>query len=133
MGKANEEAKRIKASLAEAKEEMDDLLFASRDFTEEAKKSAKAVYENSEAANATTAAFRGLSKITEEIAGSVQASYEGNLKLEDLAKKQEKLAKSKIKFETEYRQALGKARIDQADINKLVKGQGDLTKVSNGD
>ena len=48
----------MKKNLNEAKEALDELLFASRDFTDEANKAAKAVFGIGTQARETTKSFR---------------------------------------------------------------------------
>jgi len=104
-------------------EGMDELLFASRDFTSEVSKQAKLLFDNKEQVNAATKGFRDLSKSTQDIASAIEGVVDGTKDLNDLQKIQEKRQRQISKFNTEYRQALGKAGIKQKDITKLLDRQ----------
>jgi hypothetical protein len=70
------------------REELEDILFLQRSFTDEALKSAKAVLGVSEGARETVRAFRGISNLTEEIASGFRGYINDEKTLTDLAKLQ---------------------------------------------
>ena len=99
-----------------AKETMGELLFATRDFTDEVKKSAKEVFGIGTSANSATKAFRDISTSLQNMSSNMDDIVEGNVTVKDLAKEQNKYAKTQAKFQTEYRQALGKTKLTQTQI-----------------
>lgn len=113
----------LKKSVEGAKTEMSELLFATRDFTDEVKKSAKEVFGVGTSANQATKAFRDIGSSLTDMSSSMDSIVEGTKTTTDLAKQQNKYAKAQAKFQTEYRQALDKARVSQKDIEKILKGQ----------
>ena len=129
MGKAEDEVKKIREQIEATQEEMNELVFATRDFANEARDAAKAVYENSVQAAAVSKAFKDIGKAITDQASIIEDVLDGTKDINDLAKEQIKFANSKRKLEVEYSQALAKAGISQKSINKLVKGQGDLTSI----
>ena len=62
MGKAEDEVKKIREQIEATQEEMNELVFATRDFANEARDAAKAVYENSVQAAAVSKAFKDIGK-----------------------------------------------------------------------
>ena len=99
MGKAEEEAKKIAESVKRAKETMDELLFATRDFASEAAKAAKELGFNAIQAAETRKAFRDLAKVQEEIALSIEDVNDGMKSMADVSKTQVKLDQRKKKLQ----------------------------------
>jgi len=69
------------------RQELDEILFLQRSFTDEALKSAKAVFESSTQATAVSRAFRGVSNATADINTSLRQVINGEKTLNDLQKK----------------------------------------------
>lgn len=123
MGKAEEEAKKIAANIQQAKDTMDELLFATRDFASEAAKSAKELGFNAIQAAETRKAFRDLAKVQEEIALSIEDVNDGMKSMADVSKTQLKFDQKKKKLGLEQRQALGMILKDNQNIEAVLKGQ----------
>ena len=68
------------------KQELDDILFLQRSFTDEALKAAKAVFGSSENARKAKAAFRGVSNATQDINNTLKEAIDGTKSLDDLQK-----------------------------------------------
>lgn len=113
----------FKKNIEGAKETMDELLFATRDFTDEVKKSAKEVFGIGTSANSATKAFRDISTSIQNMSANMDDIVKGNVTVKDLAKEQNKLSKSQAKFQVEYRQALGKTKLTQTQIKDILSGQ----------
>jgi hypothetical protein len=94
------------------REELEDILFLQRSFTDEALKSAKAVLGTSENAKKTSAAFRGISNLTEDIAAGLRSFMQGEKSLTDILKLQikqkEKINKLQIEADNAIITILGK-------------------------
>ena len=110
-----------------AKETMGELLFATRDFSDEVKKSAKEVFGIGTSANAATKSFKDISSSLRDMSSQMDEIVKGNVTVKDLAKEQEKYAKTQAKFQVEYSQALNKAnatlgknKISQEKINGIL-------------
>jgi hypothetical protein len=94
------------------REELEDILFLQRSFTDEALKSAKAVLGTSENAKKTSSAFRGISNLTEDIAAGLRSFMQGEKSLTDILKLQikqkEKVNKLQIEADNAIVTILGK-------------------------
>ena len=123
MGRASDESKKIRDNVESTRETMDELLFATRDFANEARASAKAVFDNNVQATAAAKAFKDISKSLAEQSAMFDDIVDGNITLTDLTKTQNKYAKTQAKFQVEYRQALNKTKLTQTQINKILSGQ----------
>jgi hypothetical protein len=115
-----------KKSIDESLEAMDDLLFVTRDFTSEMVKVSKLFFKNNEQANATVATFRALSKSTETLASQLKSVEKGEMSLKDISKIRVQYEERKKKLQTEFRQALGKIKLTEEQIEKITKGELDL-------
>ena len=69
------------------RQELDEILFLQRSFTDEALKAAKAVFESSTQATAVSRAFRGVSNATADINTSLRQVINGEKTISDLQKK----------------------------------------------
>ena len=116
-----------------AKETMGELLFATRDFSDEVKKSAKEVFGIGTSANSATKAFRDISSSIKDTLSTMDEIVKGNVTVKDLAKEQEKYAKTQAKFQVEYSQALNKTKLSQTQINKILAGTLDYQDAIMGD
>ena len=93
------------------KQELDDILFLQRSFTDEALKAAKAVFGSSENARKAKAAFRGVSNATQDINNTLKEAIDGTKSLDDLQKTIDKQTTSVATILGELAQ-LGSDRID---------------------
>lgn len=123
MGKAEEEAKKIKAAVDSTKETMDELVFATRDFTNEANKAAKAVFDNNTQVAATTKAFRDLSKTAAETAMTFEEISAGAADISAASKLQVKYEQQKKKLAFELKQSLSSQVAKHLDMEKIMKGE----------
>ncbi len=100
------------------KQELEEILFLQRSFTDEALKSAKAVFGVGEQSKATSKAFRGISNITADIQYDLTQILKGEKGLTDLLKTQERQRKSIATLDSELVNAaqsitnLGSEQID---------------------
>jgi len=69
------------------RQELDDILFLQRSFTDEALKSAKAVFESKTQATAVSKAFRGVSNASADINTALRQVINGEKSINDLQKK----------------------------------------------
>jgi hypothetical protein len=113
---------KMKKNLNEAKEALDELLFASRDFTDEANKAAKAVFGIGTQARETTKSFRDISSSVREIDNLLDDVLDGTKTINDLNKEAQKFDERRKKNLTEYGLSLSKVGITTEDINKIKKG-----------
>ena len=117
---------KMKKNINDAKDALDELLFASRDFTDEIAKSAKAYFGVSTQAKETLKAFRNLSKVTGEIGKDVEELLDGTKSLADVEKTQNKVLESRKKLSLELNQSLGSINLSEEQITQFKKGQLDL-------
>jgi hypothetical protein len=73
-------------SASKLKQELDDILFLQRSFTDEALKAAKAVFGTSENARKAKQAFRGVSNATQEVANTLKEAIDGTKSMDALQK-----------------------------------------------
>ena len=116
-----------KKNIEATKQAMDELTFATRDFTDEVQKSAKEVFGIGTQARMVTKAFRDIANVTREIDTDIDDILDGTKTLSDLTKSQAKLEQKKKNLTTEYRIALDKAGVSAKDIAKITSGEADLT------
>jgi len=80
------------------RQELDDILFLQRSFTDEALKSAKAVFESKTQATAVSKAFRGVSNASADINTALRQVINGEKSINDLQKKIEQELKGLTKL-----------------------------------
>lgn len=120
---STEETKKLNSTLEDAKETFDELLFASRDFSNEVAKAAKAVFQNSVQASEQTKSFKTLASLSRDFASQISDVVDGTKSISDLNKLLVKQEEAKKKFNVEYRQALSQAGISQEKIKSIVEDQ----------
>lgn len=76
-----------KNNARELRQELDEILFLQRSFTDEALKAAKAVFGTSENARRASKAFRGVSNATADVNTALRQVIDGERTLDDLDKK----------------------------------------------
>ena len=79
-----------KINARELRQELDEILFLQRSFTDEALKAAKAVFGTGESAKNVSKAFRGVSNATAEVNTALRQVIDGEKTLDELGKKIEK-------------------------------------------
>jgi hypothetical protein len=83
---STEETKKLNSTLEDAKETFDELLFASRDFSNEVAKAAKAVFQNSVQASEQTKSFKTLASLSRDFASQISDVVDGTKSISDLNK-----------------------------------------------
>ena len=128
---------KLKKEVEEAKGTMDELLFATRDFTDEAKQAAKAVFGIGTNASQATKAFKDIGTSIANQAAMMDDIVSGTATAADLAKEQNKYAKSQSKLLVEQRQLLskiaaqgGKMTDEQEYLKILYEEQLDVNKAN---
>ena len=98
------------------RQELDEILFLQRSFTDEALKAAKAVFESSTQATAVSKAFRGVSNATADVNTALRQVINGEKTLNDLQKKitQGQTASAQIMGEID--------QIADEDLKKKISG-----------
>jgi len=102
----------------ELRQELDEILFLQRSFTDEALKAAKAVFNTSENARNVSKAFRGVSNATSDVNTALRQVIDGEKTLDDLNKK---IISSQDKSKAIF------TELFQLDNNRLNLNQGDLS------
>jgi hypothetical protein len=102
----------------ELRQELDEILFLQRSFTDEALKAAKAVFGTGESARNVSKAFRGVSNATADVNTALRQVIDGEKTLDDLNKKIISSQKTSKAIFTE---------LFQLDNNKFNLNQGDLS------
>ena len=106
-----------------SKKAVEELLYATRDFTDEVQKSAKEVLGVGTQARAATKAFRDIANVTREIDTEIDDILDGTKSIKDLSKTQVKLDQTRKNFITEQKQILGKILKDENLTKKILEGQ----------
>jgi hypothetical protein len=114
------------------KESLKEVLFLQRDFAEEAKKAAKAVFESNIQASATYKSFKDLADATKDISVSYSDIITGQKTLRELQKDIEKQDKARKSLLIETQQALAKSGATQEQINDALSKQGGIADYING-
>lgn len=129
----NEEATRLNKTFEQTLETFDELIFASRDFSNEVAKAAKSVFDNNIQVYEQTKSFKKLASITKDFASEINNINDGTKSISALNKHLVKQEEAKSKFAVEYRQTLNKIGIEQSKINEIVEQQKDLYDVLGDD
>lgn len=90
-----------KNNAKELRQELDEILFLQRSFTDEALKAAKAVFGTGTQARSVAKAFRGVSSATAEVNTALRQVIDGEKTLDDLS---QKIKKSKEKEQDIFRE-----------------------------
>lgn len=109
--------KNLNNDLEKAKESFDELLFASRDFSNEIARAAKNVFNNSVQASEQAKTFKTLATLSKEFASQISDITDGTKSISDLNKVLVKQEETKKKFNVEYRQVLAQIEGTQGKIN----------------
>lgn len=107
-----------KNNARELRQELDEILFLQRSFTDEALKAAKAVFDTGESARNVSKAFRGVSNATADVNTALRQVIDGEKTLDDLNKK---IVASQDKSKDIFRELF------QLDDNRLNLSQEDLS------
>jgi hypothetical protein len=107
---------------------MQDNVFFSRDFADEAKRASKELYGASLNATETTKAFRDVAKAASGISDDLDKVVSGQASLNDLAKKKAALDKAEQGLNREKKNFLASQLKDENALNKVMGGQLDANK-----
>jgi len=119
-------AREIAEEVVKIREEMSEVVFASRDFANEAAKAAKAYFENNIQVAETRKAFKDIAKTIQETSMMVEDIITGQKDISEIAKNQVKYEQNKKKLASELKQALGGIKLDEKQIEEFKKGTLDL-------
>lgn len=117
-------------SLDNTRENLRDILTEQRNLADEARGFAKALFNSSAQATATSRAFRGVANISKEISSQYEDIISGEKSFEDIAKSIIKLKREEKLLNVELEQALSSAKtstgelaFDQEQIRSVLSGQ----------
>tara|TARA_R110000796_G_scaffold90255_2_gene194077 strand:+ start:1238 stop:3583 length:2346 start_codon:yes stop_codon:yes gene_type:complete len=116
-------AREIAEEILRAKNEMEELTFASRDFANEASKAAKAFFDNNIQVAETRKAFKDIAKTISETSMNIEGIITGQKDISEVVKNQVKYEQNKKKLASELSQALGKNLSASLDMEKVLKGE----------
>lgn len=108
------------------REELEDILFLQRSFTDEALKSAKAVLGTGENARKTSSAFRGISNLTEDIAAGLRSFTQGEKSLTDILKLQIKQKEKVNKLQIEADNAITTILGQNSELTENILSQTEI-------
>lgn len=129
----NNELTRLNRTFNETLETFDELIFASRDFSNEVANAAKSVFENKIQAIEQVKAFKNLANLSRDFASELADINDGTKSLSNLNKFLIKQEQAKNKFAVEYRQVLNKIGVEQSKINAIVTDQKSIYDVLGND
>lgn len=128
MNDANKAVNDAQKSVGELASSMQDNVFFSRDFADEAKRASKELYGASLNATETTKAFRDVAKAAAGISDDLDKVVSGQASLNDLAKKKAALDKAGQGLNREKKSFLTSQLKDEDKVNKIMGGQLDASK-----
>lgn len=111
------------------REELAEVLFASRDIAQEAKNIAKDLGMGSMEASAFAKAFKETADISKTLSTNADRILEGQVRSKDITKEINKNSRAGISLNKEISQVLLKAGVSQNDISKAIKEQDGLTNL----
>ena len=111
--------------------DMRDILFESRDLTDEVKKITKAIYGVSETAAQINASFKTMSRLEREIGAGIESIFDGSRKILHVEKDQLKFIKERKKLTQELKTLTGDSSTtrrlaDEAAIMKKMESQSSI-------
>lgn len=107
----------------ELKNNLEEILFLQRSFTDEARNLAKAFFESNTQAAQTSRAFREIAKSSRDLNTELEDIIAGEISIEDIGKKLIAQKKSEKTLATELNQALLKANITNINGEDIIKGK----------
>ena len=111
------------------REELAEVLFASRDIAQEAKNIAKDLGMGSMEASAFAKAFKETADISKTLSTNADRILEGQVRSKDITKEINKNSRAGISLNKEISQVLLKAGVSQNDISKAIKEQDGLSNL----
>lgn len=115
-GEFKDNLKEAQKSQAEIRQTLSEILFEQRNLADEARGFAKAVFDSSTQATATSAAFRGIASVTRTINAQMEDVVTGQKTLNDLQKDFGKLRSKEKDLQIELEQAIGVARDKSGEL-----------------
>ena len=122
----NDELLKSQEAYAKLKESVQDVLFFTRDYADEAKKAAKEVFGSTIAASETSKAFKDVADAAKQITDNYAGVITGEKQFADLQKESLALEASKASLATEYAQALTAMNVSAEDQTKILNGTLDV-------
>jgi len=119
-------AREIAEEILKLKGEMDEVVFATRDFANEAAIAAKAFFNNNIQVAETRKAFKDIAKTVSETSMMVSDVVTGQKDISEVAKQQVKYEQNKKKLAAEFQQIGAKNLLSARDLKKLAQGQFDI-------
>ena len=107
----------------ELKNNLEEILFLQRSFTDEARNLAKAFFDSNTQASQTSRAFREIAKSSRDLNTELEDIIAGEMSIEDIGKKLLMQKKSEKILVTELNQALLKANIINVNGEDIIKGK----------
>ena len=111
------------------REELAEVLFASRDIAQEAKNIARDLGMGSMEASAFAKAFKETADISKTLSTNADRILQGQVRSKDITKEINKNSRAGISLNKEISQVLLKAGVSQNDISKAIKEQDGLTNL----
>jgi hypothetical protein len=124
-------ASRQARSTEEIRQNLVEILALQRDYAEEAKKAAKAIFDSNIQASAAASAFRDIASATRNIESTFSDVIKGQKTLAQVQKDIVKSEKAKNSLLTEARQALNKIGFSQNEITQALTTQDGLYQLLN--
>ena len=115
-GEFKDNLKEAQKSQAEIRQSLSEILFEQRNLADEARGFAKAVFDSSTQATATSAAFRGIASVTRTINAQIEDVVTGQKTLNDLQKDFGKLKSKEKDLQIELEQAISVARDKSGEL-----------------
>jgi len=124
-------ASRQARSTEDIRQNLVEILALQRDYAEEAKKAAKAVFDSNIQASAAASAFRDIASATRNIESTFSDVIKGQKTLAQVQKDIAKSEKAKNSLLTETRQALNKIGFSQDEITQALTTQEGIYQLLN--
>ena len=124
-------ASRQARSTEEVRQNLIEILALQRDYAEEAKKAAKAVFDSNIQASAAASAFRDIASATRNVESTLSDVIKGQKTLAQVQKDIAKSEKAKNSLLTEARQTLNKIGFSQNEITQALTTQDGLYQLLN--
>jgi len=125
----NDELLKSQEAYANLKESIQDTLFFTRDYADEAKKAAKEVFGSTIAASETSKAFKDVADSAKQITDNYAGVISGQIQYSDLQKESEALESAKNSLATEYGQVLTTMNVSMEEQQQILNGTVDVYDV----
>jgi predicted MarR family transcription regulator len=118
----NDEVLKSQEAYAKLRENIQDTLFFTRDYADEAKKAAKEVFGSTIAASETSKAFKDVADSAKKITDNYAGVISGQKQYSDLQKESEALEAAKNSLATEYGQVLTTMNVSMEEQQQILNG-----------